>query len=168
MLERTKPSVDVWDDGRWGESGAGRETEDLAQGLDGLTAFRATEGFTGNSPLVFGVETVLGPTATKKMGKWYRGILKLAERFMIRWHVDEAKSRQRHACVMDGVQGKQMGGGTHYHAWPSSYDHRPSHPYNAGTEHVGFHRPGRHRLRQTRTAVRCSASLMKSELHLLL
>ena len=25
-----------------------------------------------------------------------------------------------------------------YHAWPKSYDHRPSHPYNAGTEHVGF------------------------------
>ena len=24
----------------------------------------------------------------------------------------------------------------HYHAWPKSYDHRPSHPYNAGTEHV--------------------------------
>ena len=24
------------------------------------------------------------------------------------------------------------------HAWPWSYDHRPSHPYNAGTEHVGF------------------------------
>ena len=26
----------------------------------------------------------------------------------------------------------------HYHAWPQSYDHGPSHPYNAGTEHVGF------------------------------
>ena len=28
------------------------------------------------------------------------------------------------------------------HAWP--YDHRPSHPYNAGTERFGFHRRGRH------------------------
>ena len=31
-----------------------------------------------------------------------------------------------------------LGGGTHYHAWPYSYDDRPSRPYNAGTEHVGF------------------------------
>ena len=23
-----------------------------------------------------------------------------------------------------------------HHAWPESYDHRPSHPYSAGTEHV--------------------------------
>ena len=23
-------------------------------------------------------------------------------------------------------------------AWPLPYDHRPSHPYYAGTEHVGF------------------------------
>ena len=27
---------------------------------------------------------------------------------------------------------------TRYHAWPWSYDRRPSHPYNTGTEHVGF------------------------------
>ena len=31
-------------------------------------------------------------------------------------------------------------GCTRYHAWPQLYDHRPSHPYNAGTEHVGFSR----------------------------
>ena len=24
------------------------------------------------------------------------------------------------------------------HAWPSSFDHRPSHPYSAGTKNVGF------------------------------
>ena len=30
------------------------------------------------------------------------------------------------------------GGRTRSHAWPESYNHRPSHPYNAGTEHVGF------------------------------
>ena len=35
------------------------------------------------------------------------------------------------------------GGGIHYHPWPSSYEHRPSHPYNPGTEQlVGFHRLG--------------------------
>ena len=33
-------------------------------------------------------------------------------------------------------------------AWPQSYDHRPSHPYYAGTEHVGFHQPGRYCLHQ--------------------
>ena len=27
---------------------------------------------------------------------------------------------------------------THYHAWLQSYDHRPSHLYNTGMEHVGF------------------------------
>ena len=32
-----------------------------------------------------------------------------------------------------------MGGGVYsVCAWPQSYDHRPSHPYYAGTEHVGF------------------------------
>ena len=40
--------------------------------------------------------------------------------------------------------------------------HRPSHPYTAGTEHVGFHRPDRHCLHQARSAVRCSASRMVS------
>ena len=30
------------------------------------------------------------------------------------------------------------GGSTQYHAWSQSYDDRPSHPYNAVTEHVGF------------------------------
>ena len=32
----------------------------------------------------------------------------------------------------------ERGGSIHYHVWPWSYDHRPSHPYNAGTEHVGL------------------------------
>ena len=30
-------------------------------------------------PLVFGVETVLWPTAAKKGGKWYRGVVEAAE-----------------------------------------------------------------------------------------
>ena len=42
-----------------------------------------------------------------------------------------------------GGTGKRGGGGGgkgaySVCAWPSSYDHRPSHPYYAGTEHVGF------------------------------
>ena len=42
--------------------------------------------------MVFGVETVLWPTAAKKGGKWYRGIVEAAECFMTRWHRDEAES----------------------------------------------------------------------------
>ena len=29
---------------------------------------------------------------------------------------------------------------SHYHEWQWSDDHRPSHPYNAGTEYVGLSR----------------------------
>ena len=51
-------------------------------------------------------------------------------------------------------------------AWPYRYDHRPSHPYYAETEHVGFSPTrGRHCLHQARSVVRCSASRMKGELH---
>ena len=40
------------------------------------------------------------------------------------------------------------------------------HPYYAGTEHVGFSPTrGGHCLHQARSAVRCSASRMKGELH---
>ena len=42
--------------------------------------------------MVFGVETVLRPTAGKKGGKWYRGVVEAAECFMTRWHRDEAES----------------------------------------------------------------------------
>ena len=42
--------------------------------------------------MVFGVETVLWPTAAKKGGKWYRGVVEAAECFMTRWHRDEAES----------------------------------------------------------------------------
>ena len=37
-----------------------------------------------------------------------------------------------------GTGGEVGGVGTRYHAWPKSYDHGPSHLYNAGTEHVGY------------------------------
>ena len=50
-------------------------------------------------------------------------------------------------------------------ARPVSYDYRPSHPHNAGTEHVRVSPTCRHRLHQTRSAVRRSANRMKSELH---
>ena len=32
----------------------------------------------------------------------------------------------------------RQGAGYLCYGWPMSYDHRPSHPYYAGTEHVGF------------------------------
>ena len=66
--------------------------------VDDLSVFRATEGSTKSVPLVFGVETVLWPTAAKKGGKWYRGVVEAAECFMTRWHRDEAESSWlRHA-----------------------------------------------------------------------
>ena len=46
--------------------------------------FRATEGSTEHSPLVFGVETALWQVAAKKEGKWYREVHEAAERFMVR------------------------------------------------------------------------------------
>ena len=74
--------------------------------VEDLREFRATEGSTELVPLVFGVETALWPTAAKKAGKWYRGILEAAERFMVRWHEAEAElSRQRRASAVGGVQG---------------------------------------------------------------
>ena len=33
---------------------------------------------------------------------------------------------------------RERGGVYSVCAWPQSYDHIPSHPYHAGTEHVGF------------------------------
>ena len=42
------------------------------------------------------------------------------------------------AAPTGDVVGVERGGCTHDHAGPLSYDHRPSHPSNAGTEHVGF------------------------------
>ena len=42
--------------------------------------------------MVFGVETVLWPTAAKKGGKWYRGVVEAAECFMTRWHRDKVES----------------------------------------------------------------------------
>ena len=50
--------------------GPGRPETNWAQCLvDDLRVFRATEGSTESVPLVFGVETVLWPTAAKKGGE---------------------------------------------------------------------------------------------------
>ena len=41
---------------------------------------------------------MLWPTAAKKGGKWYRGVVEAAECFMARWHKDDAESSWlRHA-----------------------------------------------------------------------
>ena len=76
-----------------GNPGPGRPEKNWAQCLVGdLRVFRATEGSTESVPSVFCVETVLWPTAAKKGGKWYRGVVEAAECFMTRWHRDEAES----------------------------------------------------------------------------
>ena len=50
--------------------------------------------------------------AAKKAGKWQRWVLEAAERFMVRWHENDATlSRKRHASVMGGVQGNGQGRG---------------------------------------------------------
>ena len=67
--------------------------------VDHLRVFRGTEGSTDSLPLQLGVETVLWPTAAKKGGKWYRGVVEPADCFMARWHRDEAESSWlRHAA----------------------------------------------------------------------
>ena len=58
--------------------------------LDDFRAFRATEVSTKSVLLVFGVEAVPRPTAAKKRGKWYRGVVDAAECFIKMWHRDKA------------------------------------------------------------------------------
>ena len=69
--------------------------------------FRATErSTTEHTPLVSGVETVLWTTA--QVGRRYRGVIsRVAERFMVRWHSEEAKeSRRRPESAKVGLQVK--------------------------------------------------------------
>ena len=61
--------------------------------------------------MVFGVETVLRPTVTKKGGKWYRGVFKAAECFMTKWDSDEAESSWlRHVTEDAKSDDKERGG----------------------------------------------------------
>ena len=69
--------------------------------------------------MVFGVETVLWPTAAKKGGKWYRGVVEEAECFMTRWHRDDAESSWLRHAIEDAKsddkkreRGKGRGGRT--------------------------------------------------------
>ena len=96
--------------------GRGRPEKNWAQCLvDDIRVFEATEGSTDRSPLLFGVETVLWPRATKKNRNWHRGIVAAAYRFMTRWHRGEAeKSWQRLTAAEDAQssnQGKPGGRG---------------------------------------------------------
>ena len=76
-----------------GESpGPGRPEGNWVQSLaDDIRVFQATEGSTDSPPLLFRVETVLWPRAAKKSGKWYRGVVDAADRFMTRWQKGEAE-----------------------------------------------------------------------------
>ena len=51
-------------------------------------------------------------------------------------HLRRERALEWHTYTGDASSGR----GRVYscYAWPHSYDHGPSHPYNAGTEHVGF------------------------------
>ena len=93
--------------------GPGRPEKDWAQCLvDDLRVFRATEGSTESVPLVFGLETVLWPTATKKGGKRCRGVVEAAEYFMTRWQRHEVESSWlRYATEDAKSDDKGRGGG---------------------------------------------------------
>ena len=92
--------------------GPGRPEKNWAQCLADIWVFQASEGSTDSSPFLFGVETVLWPKAAKKSGKWHRGVVDAANRFMTRWHQHEAeKSWRRHAVenAKSGGKGKPRG-----------------------------------------------------------
>ena len=62
--------------------------------------------------MVFAVEAEVRTelVAANKTGKWYRGVLEAADRFMAEWHEIEATlSRDRHASVTGGPQGNRKG-----------------------------------------------------------
>lgn len=76
-----------------------------------------------------------------------------------------APSTKRHDLFSDSHEGRESGRGrilvTH---GCSLSDNRPSHPYIAVTEHVGFRRQDRKKMDQAPNAVGCSAIHMKSEI----
>ena len=87
--------------------------EDVGPSLvDDVAVFRAKEGSTDTSPLLFGVQSVRWPTAAKQAGKWYRGMVKAADSFMARWHrAKMEKSWLRHANEGTNKKGEGGGGG---------------------------------------------------------
>ena len=101
------------DDGCWGESG----TRPIRNKLGPMSSRRPqgvsshTEGSTKSVPVVFGVETVLRPTAAKKGGTWYRRVVEAAECCMTRWHRDEAESRCLRHTTEDGKSDDKGRGG---------------------------------------------------------
>ena len=68
----------------------GGQPKSWRRSLLDLKAFDAKNGSTERSRLVFGVEAEVWTVAAKKAGKWYRGVLEAAERFMAKWHEIEA------------------------------------------------------------------------------
>lgn len=52
------------------------------------------------------------------------------------------RCRFEHCQRLCRGRGVGMGGGYSIHAWPKSYDHRPSYPRDARTEPSGFHGRG--------------------------
>ena len=90
----------------------GGQPKSWRRSLLDLKAFDAKNGSTERSRLVFGVEAEVWTVAAKTAGKWYRGVLEAAERFMATWHENEAKlSRNHHAFATGGDQGNRKGGG---------------------------------------------------------
>ena len=65
--------------------GPGRRGNNRAQCVvDDLRVFRDTEGSAESVSVVFGIQKVLWPTAAKKGGKRYRGVVEAVECFMTR------------------------------------------------------------------------------------
>ena len=94
--------------------GPGRPGKTWARCLvDDIAVFRARKGSTELSPLLFGVETVQWPTASKRAGKLFRGVVKAEDGFRARWHRAEVeKSWLRHAneVTEKGEKGKREEG----------------------------------------------------------
>ena len=81
--------------------------------LNDLKSFDATKGSLEHSKLFFGVEAEVWTIAANKAGKWYRGVLEAAERFMAKWHENETTlSRNRHVSATGGAQANRSGEGS--------------------------------------------------------
>ena len=58
--------------------------------------------------MFFGVDAEVWAVAAKKAGKWYRGVLEAAERFMTKWHeIEVTLIRNPHASATGGPQGNR-------------------------------------------------------------